>query len=525
MPTDRHDHRRRGDDGQGDGPGPTGPLPGVRLVSDHGPAFPFALSFRENAAMHTAPRTPTRKPPAGPRTCVGDLLPPAGPVPELPPRVAGAWTVARTAAAAAASAACSLAIAWPVAAQAQPASASAPASDAELDALRGRIAAPLMAQPLIGQQPLVPLATSTRLPAHAGPLVVQVSAGLAHDSNVMRAPSALSDRLAVLTAGLRLDKRWSLQRLTLDAEASAVRFDQYGQLDHELANYRSAWEWAFTPRLTGTLSARQTQLRDFSAVDDGTPARADLRTEREQAGDLRLGGVGAWRLEAGASRLRTESDQARTLEANAHIDSARLGVGHRWPSGLDLALRARRGQGHYPHGVGPDFQDDQVDLVLQVPRHVFWSFDARLGQLRRRHDAQAARDFDGAVGQARVAWDNGARTRVEAGLERELGGYDLGAGGQVRAERFFIAPAWQAGARTTLSLRHAIEWRRWSPVDPAAPDAGREDRSRATGLVLDWQPRTWWQLLLQVRGERRGSSLPGAQFRATFTSIAIRVTP
>ena len=129
------------------------------------------------------------------------------------------------------------------------------------------------------------------------------------------------------------------------------------------------------------------------------------------------------------------------------------------------------------------------------------------------------------MGQARLVWDSGARTRVEAGLERELGGYDFGAGGHVRAARAYIAPAWQAGAHTTLSLRHALEWRRWSTVDPLSPDAERRDRSRGTGLLLDWQPRSWWQLLAQVRGEQRDSGLAGARFRATFTSISIRVTP
>jgi len=474
--TDRTDHGVQGK-------GPTEPLPLQRRVSDHGPA----MQPTEFAKMPFAPR----------------FYPSASLARAL---VLAAGVLSTT---------------WPLAARAQ----AAPASDAELDALRARIAAPLMAQPLIGQQALVPLATTARRPAPVGPLQIQASAGFAHDSNVMRAPQARSDRLAVLALGLRLDKRWSLQRLTLDAEASAQRFDQYSQLDHELANYRGAWEWAFTPRLTGTLSARQTQLRDFSAVDDGTPSRADLRTEREQLADLRLGGVGAWRLEAGASRLRNESDQARTLEGNVHIDSARLGVGHRWPSGLDLALRARRGQGHYPSGIGPDFHDEQVDLVLQLPRRAAWAIDARLGQLQRRHDAQALRDFEGAVGQARLAWDSGARTRVEAGLERELGGYDFGAGGHVRATRAYIAPAWQAGAHTTLSLRHALEWRRWSTVDPLSPDAERTDRSRGTGLLLDWQPRSWWQLLAQVRGEQRDSGLAGARFRATFTSISIRVTP
>ena len=413
---------------------------------------------------------------------------------------------------------CVLALTLPLAVLAQ-----APADASDLDALRQRIAAPLMAQPLIGQQPLVPLAQAARLPRSEQALALHVSAALAHDSNVMRTAEARADQLSILTAGLRLDKRYGLQRLTLDAEGSALRFDEWSTLDHELLNYRGAWMASFTPRLTGTLSARQSQLRDFSGAN-GAPTRVDLRTEREQLLDLTFGGVGPWRVEAGAGHLRAESGQPRTLEANARIDSLRLGLGHRWPSGLDLALQAREGKGRYPDGSGPDFHDRQIDLALQLPRHASWALDARLGQLQRRHDSQAERDFDGAVGRVRVAWDRGARTRVESGLEHELGGYEPGAGGHVRASRVFFVPAWQVGARTTLSLRHAQELRRWSTVDALALDAGREDRSRATGLVLDWQPWSWWQLVAQVRNEHRASNLPGAHFRATFSSLAIRIT-
>lgn len=411
----------------------------------------------------------------------------------------------------------------PVLAQAPPASPARPES-LTLDALRTRMAAPLMSQPLIGQQPLVPLATTdARAIDDPRTLRLQLSAGAVHDSNVLRGPQARADQAGFLTAGLRLDKRYGLQHFQMDAEVSTLRFDELTALDHELLNYRGAWNFAFTPRLTGALSASQVQVRDFSDVD-GAAVRADLRTEREQALGLRLAPGGRWRAEAGASRLRTQSDQLRTIEANARIDSLRLGLGWQLPSGLDFLAQMRRGKGDYPDLAAPDFKDTALELLVHAPLHAAWSLNLRAGAMRRRHDAETVRDFEGAVGDARLAWEATARTRIEAGAERVLGSYDLGAGGQVRASRLFIAPAWQAGAHTTLSLRHAHEWRDWVTVDPLSPDVGRSDRSRATSLLLDWQPRRMWQLLAQVRGERRGSSLPGARFRATVSSLTLRLT-
>ncbi len=400
------------------------------------------------------------------------------------------------------------------------------AGDEALDSARTRLAAPLMSQPLIGQQPLVPL--MPLMPAGEAGLLpgrsagLRLAAGVVHDSNVDRTTQARSDRIGQFTAGLRVDKRLGLQRFTLDAEATALRFDREGARDHDLANYRGAWDFAFTPRLRGTVSARQAQLRDFSQVDSLTP-RVDLRTEREQAADLRFEPAARWRVEGGIASLRSRSGAERSLESNARIESVRAGLGHRWPSGLDLLVQVRRGDGSYPGQVAPDFRDTQADLVLRVPLRAAWTLDARAGQLRRRHESQPARDFDGAVGAANLGWAVTGRTRVDAGLERVLGGYDIGGGGHVRASRAYLAPTWQAGAHTAVSLRHAQESRRWTTVDPSSTDAGREDRSYSAGLVLDWQPRRSWQMLAQVRNERRDSSLPGADFRATVSSLTLRI--
>ncbi len=411
-----------------------------------------------------------------------------------------------------------------------------------LPALLGLSASPLGAQtpvqvgpqpgPALGTQatpPVVeyapaspPAVAGVPVPSADAPWSLRVGVGAVHDSNVPRTPQPQADRALEGSVGLRVDQRLGLQRLTLEAQGNALRYERTPAWDHTLASYQAVWAFGLTPWVSGALSAQQTQSRDLTQVDGVTP-RIDLYTDREQAADLRIEPGGPWRVEGGAAQRRSRSSAPGALEANTRIHSARLGLGHRWASGLDLLAQVRRGQGRYPGETTPDFHDTQSDLVLHWPLRAAWTMDLRLGQLQRRHASESARDFEGAVGSARLAWALTARTRLEAGVERLLGAYEAGAGGVVHATRAYLAPAWQAGAHTRVSLRHEQWARAWSTVETTAVDAGRDDRTRSSVLVLDWQPRRTWQLLAQVQGEHRDSTASGARFRATVGSLTLRM--
>ena len=357
----------------------------------------------------------------------------------------------------------------------------------------------------------------------SGPtLGLHASVGLERDSNVLRSAAAVSDEVGVLGAGLRLDKRYSLQRITLDAEATRVRFREFSNLDYSTLTYHGAWNFQFTPSLQGVVSAQRRQYRDITnAVPGGD---INLRTEREEFAQASLLGRGGWRTLAGLAHTRSRSDDPRALEASPSVSSLHIGAGYELASGASLTAQVRRGEGDYgPTLGGAQFRETEPSAVLHWPVSAKTTVDARIGHLERSHDNAALRDFKGFVGNGILRWNPTARTSLEAGLARDLGSYEFAGGGLIRGWRSHIAPAWRAGRVTQLRFRHAYESRQWQVQSPLSPDAGREDRTRWNEIALEWTPVRLLQVTALARHERRHSTLPGLDFRATVISLTARL--
>lgn len=344
-----------------------------------------------------------------------------------------------------------------------------------------------------------------------------------HDSNVLRAPQARSDNIHVLSAGVRADKRWSLQRVLLDLQARAYRFLDLDSLDYDTVDYLAQWHFGLTPRLQGLLQARRRQYRDVTATS-ADELRIDRRTERDELAQAAWALGGGWEVLGGAARRASRSDDPRSAEPEAEVRSVLAGGAHEFSSGARVAATVRRGEGDYGNRAGlPDFQETEPALELRWPWSDRTRLDARLAHLRREHDSEGARDFSGRVGQAQLRVQYSPKTAFEAGLSRDLGSYELGAGGSVRTDRWHLSPQWRPSAKILLRLRHEQDRRRWQTLSPGEPDAGRRDRWRHSGLVAEWEPVRSLLVSAGLRREHRASSLPAFGYSATIWSLAARL--
>lgn len=361
-------------------------------------------------------------------------------------------------------------------------------------------------------------------PAEAGP-ALQAHAQLQHehDSNVLRAPQARSDTLHTLSAGLHVDKTWSLQRLLLDLQARAYRFLDLDSLDYTTVDYLAQWHFGVTPRLQGLLQARRRQYRDITDTSADN-LRIDRRTERDELAQAAWSFGGGWEALGGAAHRSSRSDDPRSSESDTQVRSVLAGGAHEFASGARLAALVRRGQGDYgDRSALPDFKETEPALELRWPWTERTRLDARLARLSRDHDRDAARDFSGGIGQAQLRVQYSPKTVLEAGVARDLGSYEPGAGGSVRTERWFIAPQWRPSAKVLLRLRHQQDHRRWQTVAATEADAGRRDRWRQTALVAEWEPLRALLVSAGLRREHRASSLPAFDYSANVWSLAVRL--
>lgn len=355
--------------------------------------------------------------------------------------------------------------------------------------------------------------------------VLALHAGVAveRDSNVLRSASPVSDEIGVFTAGVRVDKRYSLQHLTLQAQASRFRFRDADHLDYSTFNYAGGWTFQVTPAVRGVLSADQRQSRDItnaSALTGGV----SRRTERHELAEVTLLGHGGWRTLAGLDQSRRRSDDPRTLEASPTVSSVHLGGGYESSTGTLLTAQVRRGEGDYggvASGIG--FRETEPSVRLRWPATAKTALDARVAYLDRVHDTEPVRDFKGLIADTTLRWTYSPRTSVEAGFARDLGSYEFGSGGRVRGWRAQLAPTWKPSEKTALRFRHTTQRREWQVVSPASPDLGREDRTRWNALTFEWTPSRLLEFTASVRQERRRSNLVGLDFRANVVALGVRL--
>src|SRR3546814_4266560 len=134
------------------------------------------------------------------------------------------------------------------------------------------------------------------------------------DGNTLGNNASKHDLVHAYTAGIKFDRLYSLQRIQIDASVTENKYQENDFLDWTGFNYRAAWLWSLTPRVTGTLIATQSEtlnnFGDFRIVDPNTNTQRDLRSiqtneRREFTADVLL--WGGWHVVGGVSETESRN--------------------------------------------------------------------------------------------------------------------------------------------------------------------------------------------------------------------------
>ena len=358
------------------------------------------------------------------------------------------------------------------------------------------------------------------------PFQLRAMAGVEHDSNVLRTPGGGGAAPAVIHGvGRRAQGPVGGQRLRADVEANTYKYDKQSDLDYNVINYSLAWDWSLTPRLHGVASADRKQYREVATDPVALVNRVGRRTERNEVFEGVYDAGARLRLLAGVSHSKAGSDQPATWDASPEVSSARVGAGYELGSGTSVYARYRRGDGEYtdptPGASRGDFKEDEFDVVLKWPVTGKTALEARLAHLDRSHDTGTQRDFSGLVGSAAVSWDVTGKTRVLAGVSRDLTATGLATGGHVQSNRFFIGPVWKATSLIAVNARYDHISRDWKDVPGGSSEVGRNESIRMLSAGVEWEPRRWLAVSGYVRGERQKSNL-NSGYRNTTVGAAVK---
>ncbi|MBP8278231.1 MAG: putative exosortase B-associated extracellular polysaccharide biosynthesis transporter EpsL [Propionivibrio sp.] len=373
---------------------------------------------------------------------------------------------------------------------------------------------------------------------------VSVVAGYAlrHEDNLFRLPpgadtraatgkSARSDTVDTTSLGLRVNKRYSLQRIQLEADLIDYRYRTFDYLNFTARNYAAAWHWQLTPAFRGTLSSRRTEA--LNSFNDFTGYRTrNIRVDKNHRLDTVFELDGAWRLLGGMAQSERTNSETFLEESDTRLNTVEAGVRRDFTSGSALSLLLREGRGEYTHRpelsatrqLDNAFEQSEQELLLHWPVSAKTTLQGRLAHLERRHEHFPARDYSGMVGTLSATVRATDTLQFTGGWTHDLNPYQSDTSSYASTDRISLGALWRIGSKTTLRGRYEVARRDFRGALAGAPRADRSDTQHGAGLALEWQAYRAVLLSVAVEQERRDSNQSAYDFKNTTGTVSARLT-
>lgn len=349
-----------------------------------------------------------------------------------------------------------------------------------------------------------------------------------HERNLFRLPdsdptSATSDLVVIPALRLHGDAAWSLQSLHVDASLADHRYRNNRQLDYLGQRYAASWQWAFTPRLTGSLSTEGekalSNFADFRSTRSGNLRRT--RSDRLRF-DLWFGG--GLHLLGGTVSTRTRNSQLFTEVDTSRLRQAEFGLRYVTRSGSTLNLLRRQGHGRYPdrsvdlaNALDDGFERRNTDVELTWPISEKSRLGATFGRVSQSYPHVPQRNFSGNQGRIEYVWLPAAKLRIALAARHELGEWQDRGASYAATDGYTLSPTWTITEKIALNLSVQRFRRRYrGALDPTIP--ARSDLVRAFECGISWRPREMFSAMLTVRAERRDSAPDAVYFAQQYAA-------
>ena len=338
--------------------------------------------------------------------------------------------------------------------------------------------------------------------------------------------SSKSDLIATAYAGIRIDKPYALQRFQLDVTATQYSYRKNDYLNFSAVDYRGAWLWALSPRLTGTLSAdKTTALTSFADLQNTSIQNKRTNENQRLMADWWV--AGGWHLTGGAYHQRSVGENTqRTATGDFDQNTGELGVRYVSASNNSIAVVHREARGDYL-GRALDFtnildtqyrqREDEVRSVLQITGNSL--LDLRLGLIDRSYKQFSQRDYTGAVGELNYRWTPTGKLRVALTGGRNLVAYQEANNSYYVSQYVGLTPEWLLSDKTTIRLRlDALQNDYRGAITPVA--TMRNDKIRSLQFGVNWRPTRTITVDGYLMHEQRGSSLSSAEYSANVAGVS-----
>jgi exopolysaccharide biosynthesis operon protein EpsL len=364
-------------------------------------------------------------------------------------------------------------------------------------------------------------------------------AALRYDSNVFRSSdrtpppqdfSTKGDHITDYRIGMHIAKPYGLQNFQFDVTKTFTSYNTFTYLNFDPVNYRAAWLWALSPRLTGTLSMDRDQAQ--ISFTDTTGRQRNVRTTKNYIFTLDGWVGGGWHLLAGVGQVESQTE-VKVL-GTPSFDNHYVEGGIRYVAASGNSIT-------FMHRATPtDLTDQPLNPVLLIDTNYrdtvseirgIWnptgnsSFDGTLTYKERTNEHFAQRNFSGTAGVLRYVWTPTGKLQFSLGAIRDIRPYV--AFGNVLENSTYrvdntlsLGSAWKVDDKITLNLRvmrTLSDYR--GPVFAPPPSPAREDDFRAAKLGVVWAVARNMSLTADVERSTRSSNITGFDFSDTLAAV------
>jgi len=235
-------------------------------------------------------------------------------------------------------------------------------------------------------------------------LDVVTGGGIVYDSNLFKLPSSAnpqatlgrstkSDTLTTAYVGLRVNKPYAQQLFQLDVTETIYRYHTFSHLDFEAFDYRGAWLWHLTPRLSGTLSAERTKtlvpFEDYRLLSQ----QRNVRDNQNQTLLVDWWAFGGWHLLGGLANVEQKSESPLLAEADFSLVDRQAGVRYESAAGNSVAFVQHFRRGDYANKTADPvtfndsgFNENESEFRWKWRIAGHSTFDGRAGWVSRNHE-------------------------------------------------------------------------------------------------------------------------------------------
>jgi len=365
-------------------------------------------------------------------------------------------------------------------------------------------------------------------------LALVLGGSVTWDANVFRLPDSAppptgaankNDRINSTYVGLRIDKSFAQQRVQLDVTKTVYRYNSFTFLDFDAFDYRGAWLWRLTPRVSGTLSLDHRQA--LVPFVDYTGFQRNISNTDRRIFNLDGWLVGGWHLLLGVSESETKYTQVFLPQTSSRSNGADAGIRYLAASGSSITATQRWSKGTtINQPLDPvNFIDDGFRLQESELQSTWLlsgksTLNGRVAWIERRHPNFSQRDFSHLAGNLDFTWTPTGKLRLVVSARQDVGAWwDLISSYTV-SDTLSFTPTWQANAKTVVRMRLDCTQRDYIGPVIANPGPLRNDTICSAGLGAEWTPFRYVTLSANLQRDRRASNYAAFQFDDTIAVVS-----